>query len=91
LEPSDDNWIGAWWIPFLADALLGLILFIFLFGYPNQIPGSAIVKRERDKTNTIYSTISSTKTLLRFKRIISNPVWIFATIGGIWVVGSSTQ
>jgi len=69
LEPDDDNWIGAWWLPFFADAIVGILLFILLFGFPDQIPGSADIKRERDKTSTIYSTITTTSKLIRVRRI----------------------
>ena len=39
LEPTDENWIGAWWIPFFFNGIIGIILAIPTFGFPNQLPG----------------------------------------------------
>ena len=72
-------------MPFFVNALVGYLFFIFLFGYPNQIPGSAEVKRERAMKNTVYQSDTSkpkNAILARIKRIFLNPIWIFTTIGG---------
>lgn len=39
LDPSDPQWVGAWWIGVLV-ALLGLLLILFpICGYPKHLPG----------------------------------------------------
>ena len=82
LEPTDQNWIGAWWLPYFANGLLGLVLCVPVFGFPNQFPGSHIIKRERSE-KSIVEEVSYTSFWSDLKLIMTNPVWILACIGSI--------
>ena len=42
LDSSDQNWIGAWWLPYFANGLFGLVMCIPVFGFPNQFPGQGV-------------------------------------------------
>lgn len=86
LEPSDENWIGAWWLPFFANGLLGLILAIPVFGFPNQFPGVSVTKKQRAAQNTVYETgydANDHSKINDYKLIMSNPIWWMCTIGSI--------
>ena len=39
LNSNDQNWIGAWWLPYFANGLLGLVMCLPVFGFPDQFPG----------------------------------------------------
>ena len=82
LEPTDQNWIGAWWLPYFANGLLGLVLCVPVFGFPNQFPGSHIIKRERSE-KSIVEEVRYTSFWSDLKLIMTNPVWILACIGSI--------
>ena len=47
IDSSDENWIGAWWLPFFADGCVGLVFIWFMFGFPGQFPGAADIKKAR--------------------------------------------
>ena len=86
LEPSDENWIGAWWLPFFANGLLGMILAIPVFGFPNQFPGVSETKKQRAAQNTVYETgydANDHSKINDYKLIMSNPIWWMCTIGSI--------
>lgn len=37
LKPSHPNWIGAWWLPFLAFGFTSLIMAVVIFLFPRKI------------------------------------------------------
>ena len=84
LSPGDPNWVGAWWLPFFVDALLGFVLFAFAFGFPNQFPGVSLLKEERHRNNTVYQTTvkSSRSWLVKIQKVFFNPIWLLCTIAG---------
>ena len=75
LDPSDPNWIGAWWLPFLIQFFFAFLTFPFLFGYPKVLPGAP--ERERSKKTDFGSEFKATKIVLK------NACWWFCSIGGI--------
>ena len=85
IEPTDQNWVGAWWLPYFANGLLGLLLCIPVFGFPNQFPGSSVIKKERaEKSFVIDDEVDDNSSFRNdFKLILTNPVWILACIGSI--------
>merc|ERR1711892_1411904 len=82
LVPSDQNWIGAWWLPYFANGLIGLVLCFPVFGFPNQFPGSHIIKRERSE-KSIVEEVQFSSFWDDLKLIGTNPVWVLACIGSI--------
>ena len=101
LDSSDQNWIGAWWLPYFANGLLGLIMCLPVFGFPNQFPGQVFcrksltvyrkrkpiggsheIKKERAEASPVEQS-SDGSFLVDLKLIMTNPVWILATIGSI--------
>ena len=37
-DSSNENWIGAWWLPFVIYGLIGIFVSIPVFGFPSQFP-----------------------------------------------------
>ena len=75
LDPSDPNWIGAWWVPFLIQFVVSCFAFPFLFGFPKVLPGAP--KRERSEKTDFRSELDASKIVLK------NSCWWFCIIGSI--------
>ncbi len=39
LDPTDPRWVGAWWIGYVAAAILAFPVFWFLLPYARELPG----------------------------------------------------
>ncbi|XP_067940411.1 solute carrier organic anion transporter family member 4C1-like [Watersipora subatra] len=44
LTSSDPSWVGAWWLGFLINALISLVLALFMFLFPKELPGTAEIR-----------------------------------------------
>ncbi|XP_020709154.2 solute carrier organic anion transporter family member 4A1 [Athalia rosae] len=47
MTPDSNVWVGAWWIGFLAAALICFAVAIPLLGFPGELPGSQELAKER--------------------------------------------
>ena len=43
-DSSSENWIGAWWLPFIIYGLIGIFVSIPVFGFPSQFPTTQSVQ-----------------------------------------------
>jgi len=75
LEPSDPNWIGAWWLPFLIQFFFAILAFPFLFGFPKVLPEAP--ERKRSEKTDFLSEFNASKVVLK------NACWWFCSIGAI--------
>ena len=49
LTPTNQNWVGAWWLAFIIMGALGLVVSVFLLMFPKWLPDSHLVRAERAK------------------------------------------
>jgi len=47
VEPSDPQWVGAWWLGILVGGVMGIVCAVPMFGFPKQFPGVAQIKADR--------------------------------------------
>ncbi len=51
LDPSDPQWVGAWWIPFVVTAALSIVFSLPLFFFPKTMEGgSKQIQLQQTKT-----------------------------------------
>ncbi|XP_015782653.1 solute carrier organic anion transporter family member 2A1 [Tetranychus urticae] len=71
---NDPRWVGAWWIGFFIIGFGILLSAIPMFMFP--------VTMKSNKKQEAKKKMSFTDALATFKRIITNPVLVFDTLGG---------
>lgn len=91
LEPSDPEWVGAWWMCFIFSGFLSWLVAIPFFMFPKLLPDSLKVKKEREKEmaqkyqgqDSMDEVDFSTKLKTfpqHLKLVVKTPSWIFITI-----------
>ena len=82
VEPSDPQWVGAWWIGILVSAIMGIVCSIPMFGFPRQFPGVAKIKSERvDESLDSKKITESVSIWSGIKRLAKNPIFMFGAFG----------
>lgn len=83
LTPDDLNWIGAWWIPFLAIGSAGLLAAVPVFCFPDKFPGTEaiIIKRENERLTWARETDDNNGFVTDLKVIFTNRTWLFGCLG----------
>ena len=94
LETSDPGWVGAWWLCFLTGGIVSLIIAVPYFFFPRLLPDSKAVRALReeemaqkgvaksdsdDSDGSIHLQTVVKSFLLEFKKVVTNPSWIFIT------------
>ncbi|GFQ87692.1 solute carrier organic anion transporter family member 4C1, partial [Trichonephila clavata] len=79
--PEDPRWIGAWWIGFLLQGVLQLLLTIPLALFPRRLPGQ---KRLPTNSEAKAKLSSGFKGLIAaLKRLLKNPLYLSIVINTI--------
>ena len=99
LQPTSPAWVGAWWLGFLLLAVLAWILAVPFLMFPRVLPGSHLVKAEREKEMAQKYSARNTSAdenknfltkLASFPRhalqVVTTPSWVFLTIAIMFVV-----
>lgn len=80
LDPSDPQWVGAWWIGVLV-ALFGFLLILFpICGYPKHLPGHIFLQVLHDLTEEKHTC----NTIFRYARCPFSRPWRKTEKEGIW-------
>jgi len=53
LTPEDPQWIGAWWLGYLAGGCFLVLIAGLVLGYPRELPGTKRMRREAQKEGHI--------------------------------------
>ncbi|KAG8186060.1 hypothetical protein JTE90_005413 [Oedothorax gibbosus] len=85
--PDDPCWVGAWWIGFVIQGLLLLLVTIPIFMFPKSLPGfKKPVDRNETNTANSFSDVSAA-----VKRIVLNPLLWAILMDGVastyWTIG----
>ncbi|XP_076662567.1 organic anion transporting polypeptide 26F isoform X1 [Halictus rubicundus] len=74
LTPESNVWVGAWWIGFLAAAVLSFIIAIPILAFPAALPGSEELAKERvSEAHEKPKQSASSETIEAFSKIRELP------------------
>ncbi|KAK3926220.1 Solute carrier organic anion transporter family member 4A1 [Frankliniella fusca] len=88
LTPLSNVWVGAWWVGFIASAVLCFVLAIPLLAFPVEMPGAAELRAE--KVCEAHGPSSSSAAAFSklhempaaFRALIVNPAFFFLNMAG---------
>lgn len=82
IDPSDPQWVGAWWIGMLACGFGAVMCALPMFGFPKQFPGVAKIKSEKKSESIEKALVDDDVSLgAGIVSLLKNPVFLFAGIG----------
>ncbi|XP_012274694.1 solute carrier organic anion transporter family member 4A1 [Orussus abietinus] len=90
LTPASNVWVGAWWIGFLAAAVLCFMIAVPLLAFPASLPGSEELAKkkiseahERTSTNARVEAFSKIREIPRaLLELLSNPAFFMLNLAG---------
>lgn len=76
IDPSNYNWVGAWWISFCAAAGIAICFAVPMFGFPKQLPGVAEIKFREGRKKKVENSDETEicKFVKMTKTIWTNPI-----------------
>ena len=87
LTQDDPGWVGAWWISYILNGGLSILISIPFFLFPRQLPDSDIIKAERMKemAKVLHEKLIGSKTFIEevksflghIKSLLLNPSYVF--------------
>ncbi|EDO41176.1 predicted protein, partial [Nematostella vectensis] len=83
LTPTDERWIGAWWLGFVICGTLCIFWSIWLFGYPKRIPGRNDFEKppsKRETTDVDELAKEMSQLLGATKDLLKNVAYVFTTL-----------
>lgn len=88
ITPISSVWVGAWWIGFIAAALLCFLLALPLMAFPAEMPGAAAIRAEKvseahgSSTSTTEAFSKIREMPRAFRALIVNPAFFFLNMAG---------
>ncbi|KAK2570992.1 Solute carrier organic anion transporter family member 4A1, partial [Acropora cervicornis] len=85
LAPNDPQWIGAWWLGYVAGGSILVIISGLLLGFPRELPGAKRIREEAQKEGVLpkkdEKIKGSVKDILPATlQLLKTPVFIFNTL-----------
>lgn len=82
MTPDSNVWVGAWWIGFLAAALICFVVAVPLLAFPAGLPGSEELAKERvSEAHGQEAAISSSESTEVFTKMRELPKALTALLG----------
>ncbi|GFY10768.1 solute carrier organic anion transporter family member 3A1 [Trichonephila clavipes] len=79
--PEDPRWIGAWWIGFLVQGVLQLLLTIPLALFPRRLPGQKRLPTNSEANDKLSSGFKGL--IAALKRLLKNPLYLSIVVNTI--------
>lgn len=85
LTPEDPQWIGAWWLGYLAGGSILVVISGLILGFPRELPGARRIREQALKEGYVPKEDERIKGKLKdllpaTVQLIKSPVFIFNTL-----------
>lgn len=85
LTPEDPQWIGAWWLGYLAGGSILVVISGLILGFPRELPGTRRIREQALKEGYVPKEDERIKGKLKdllpaTVQLIKSPVFIFNTL-----------
>lgn len=85
LTPEDPQWIGAWWLGYLAGGSLLVITSGLLLGFPRELPGAKGIREEAQKEGKLPKKDERIKGTIKdllpaTLQLLKTPVFVFNSL-----------